>query len=339
MFLGLVLNRYLVLFKMKFKIENVKKSFDYIFFFLIFSIVLEFMYSGYIPIVEFVNGNMSYGDKAFGIKTFHLFIFTLASFYAIFLFHEYLSTKNKFILLKFLILYTYQFLLMSRSSFLMVTISVVLLYLFSVDRVSKKSILKIFTFGLLMLYTFGLLGNIRETANSTFMIIAKPTENFSNSSIPEEFIWSYIYISSPIATLQYNISKSKNISLDKFLVSSIAPDIISKRIKGYDSVSRIYQLESWLTVGSQYSKAYKYLGWSGMYLIFFLMSAFIFFWTILSSKNNKYFLTGYTVLLTMVLFGVFNNMWVYSALSFQLIYPYILNKLSKISYRKKYNAR
>ena len=317
---------------LNFKEYYIKK--DIVFYIILFLIAVEFLYSGYIPLFEFFKGNLKYDDLEFGIKTLHVITMTLSSFYFIHLFYQFLIFKKLIIFIKLLILFSFPLLLLARSSLLMLLLSCVFVYLFSINKIKMKSLITLFLLGVFVLYLFGLMGNIRETANSLFMTIAEPSEKFEQTNIPTEFMWPYIYIASPVAILQYNMSIPVQYELDKLIIGSMVPDIISKRTELYDEIQNMELLVSWLNVGTQYVTAYRYFGLLGMYIIFFSMSLFVFVYTIFL-KGNKYFFAGYTVLILMVLFGIFSNMWVYSALSLQFIYPFLLKKIEKITLRKK----
>lgn len=156
------------------------------------------------------------------------------------------------------------------------------------------------------------------------MKISEPSEQFVSSHIPKEFMWSYIYISSPLATLQENVNHLDDSKLDNLILGSILPDFISKRIT--DDEINIEQITDWLNVGTMYSKAYKSFGWIGMGVVFSIMSIFIFFYLYLLPKHSQYHLTGYVILLTVIVFSIFDNMLTFSGLSLQLIYPFILER-------------
>lgn len=312
---------------------NYKKK-DFVFYFLILSIAIEFFYSGYIPLIKYMQGSISYQIDEFGIPTFHVLIVTLTFFYSVCLIYQFLLFKKSIILLKFIILFSFPILLLYRSIILMTVVAIMLLILFLVKKIRLKLIGKIFLFSIAILYIFGVLGNIRETSsNAPLMKIIQPSKSFIELDIPNEFMWGYVYIGSPVAILQYNMNKPTNYELDNFIITSMIPDVISKRFENYRNIPKMDLIVSWLNVGTQYASAAKYFGLFGMYIIFFLMSIFIFMYSILL-KKNKYFLIGLIVLDLMVVFGVFSNMWVFSVVSLQFIYPFMLSIIDKLKLGK-----
>jgi hypothetical protein len=180
---------------------------------------------------------------------------------------------------------------MLRSSFLFTSVAIGLLYLFSLRKIGKWFFAKITIVLVGLLFFFGLLGEVRETANSAFMHYAKPTKAFTNSFVPDEFMWPYIYISSPIANLQLNVERRSNMKVDDFILYSFTPDLISKKTPGYVK-PKIDQVVPWLTVGTQYSVAFRNFGWFGMSLVFFSISFLIYVYVILGSNNNPFFFIG-----------------------------------------------
>ena len=93
------------------------------------------------------------------------------------------------------------------------------LYLVKNRKVSLKIKGKILIGILLGLFLFGVAGNYRtvlKNDTSYFMKMMEATPAFSESIIPKEYSWGYIYISSPLATLQYTLSQIENKNSDDF---------------------------------------------------------------------------------------------------------------------------
>ncbi len=318
-----------ILYDKGFKVERfntkiVVKRNDFLYAFIVISIIVEFIYTKGIPILMLSDAGIEYNYKDFGIKTFHVFIFTLISFYTLFLFQRLLQTKKIVVFIKFLSLYIYPILIMNRGSLVIISIGMILIYIILKRKIRLQKLLFLLLFLVSLLYVFGLLGNIRQNDKNYMMRISEPTDEFTNSNIPSEFMWSYIYVSSPVATLQLNMEKRADLDLPSFITGSILPDFISKHLR--DGPIEIKKIKNWLTVGTVYSKAYHSLGWVGVWCMFFLMSIFTLVYTYLLPKNSPYSLIGYSVLLTIIIFSVFSNMWVFSGLSLQLIYPFILGR-------------
>src|SRR5437588_3685889 len=158
---------------------------------------------------------------------------------------------------------------------------------------------------------------------------AKP--DFVNSSIPKEYFWSYLYISSPLANLQVNINDQKpDYSVSKvfqYINGELNFDFISKRIFSIFSVGKPDNtlIAPFLTVGTVYSTSYTYLGWWGMSVTFLFLMSVTFCYLLIMKPGNPYFSTGVAILNTFLLFCIFDNMFFFSGLSFQLVYPILFS--------------
>ena len=304
---------------------------DYIYIFIVISIIIEFIHNKGIPIVQISNASIEYDYQSFGIKSFHVLIFTLASFYTLFLFEQLFYNKSIAGYLKLISLYLYPILILSRGAFLMTSTGMIFIYLMSKEKISIIRTIVIMMLTLGLLYLFGVLGGIRQNDESYMMKLSMPTASFIESNIPKKFMWSYMYASSPVANLQLNVNSASELQLDKFVLSSIIPDFISKRLT--DKKVEIKKVANWLIVGTVYSRSFVSMGWIGMWITFFLMCLSIFTYLIFLRRRNKYYVSGYTVLLIIVVYSIFANMWVFSGLSLQLVYPFILDKYDKMVFK------
>jgi hypothetical protein len=135
-------------------------------------------------------------------------------------------------------------------------------------------------------------------------------------------------VSSPLANLQNTINESPPAREEwmPFINYELLPDFISKRTGNLLMVDKRYpvRVEGWLTASTFYSGSYVYLGWSGivvMYL-FFLITTFLYPFIL---KKDKYYVTGLAILNTLVLYNTFDNMYAFTGLCFQLIYPVLFS--------------
>ena len=133
-----------------------------------------------------------------------------------------------------------------------------------------------------------------------------------------------------MATLQYTLSQIENKNsddFDEFILGSILPDFISKRlasILNVNETSSKYQLNESLNVGTFYEGAARYLGWFGLILLYVYMFFFIVIYLLLIRKS-PFFLLGLSILSVMICFNSFTNMFTFSGLCFQLVYPILFS--------------
>ncbi len=299
---------------------------------------LEFVYNRGIPILMLLSGK-KYDYTLFGIPTFHVFLVTFGSFVSIYMFHQLCSEFTKRRLALFLFSLVPPILIINRGMLLMILTSCLFVYLLSLKRASARNLIVIAILVLVVFFLFGIMGNFRQndgknTSSEIILETAKATESFKQSIVPKPYIWPYIYISSPLANLENNIEKAENLESHwiEFVNFEILPDFISKRTAKIFSLTRKSPklIAPWLTVATIYTNPYLYLGWIGLVLIYgyFLITSLIYF--LVLRKSSKYYVTGLAILNTVVLFNTFDNMYYFSGLSLQLIYPVVFSMMGSL---------
>ena len=300
--------------------------------------VVEFIYNRGIPIFFIFKGT-DYLYTDFGIPTFHVFLHTFVSFYSIYLFHQYISSKNRKILLYTFYTLIPHILIVNRGSLLMVLVSMLFVFLLSMKRLKLKYLFSILLLVLIILYFFGYLGNIRSAqGDDTFLPTAScASEQFLQSKIPNEYFWGYAYIASPLANFQHNVNTKvpspdfPNYSC--FIKNEFIFDFISKRLPGSCEVIP-NKVVSHFNVATEFTTPYCSIGWAGPIILFLFGSFVTFFYLILLPVNSKYYISALAILLTIFVFNTFTNMWTFTGLSFQLVYP-VLGNIIKIKKKKK----
>lgn len=307
--------------------------------FIILGFLAEFAHAGAIPFFAIISGS-GFDYAAFGIPTFHVILITFTGFFTIQLFNIYMSTNEKKYLWLCLSLFIFPILIFSRGTFLLNLSSITFVYLFSTNRNKLKIYLSFSVIVMIILLLFGVLGNIRtenqksgtiDDVNELILLMGDAKPSFEYSSIPREYFWAYLYISSPLANLQLNIDTNQEYkySVKNFLLyvnTQLNFDFISKRINstlGWEPLEINMIAEYWV-VATAFSYSYSYLGWLGIVLTFCFIMTVSFVYLILLRPSNPYFATGLAILNTMLLFCIFDNMFTFSGLSFQLIYPLLL---------------
>jgi len=302
----------------------------------------EFAYNGGIPLTLIMTG-AEYDYTQYGIPSVHVFVVTFTSFYSIYLFHVYLSTRNKTVLLYYFFTLVLPILIFNRGMLMINLISSIFVYLQFVRRISFGKIALLSVFFIAVLYVFGVLGNIRisksqetEYSSEYMLNMVSADEEFVNGTIPTEYIWSYLYISSPIGNLQHNITQMNEREVTahgvmEFVNSELLFDFISKRLAeplGLERVSPKLFIES-LMVASVYTNSYIYLGWTGLIAMALFILTFPIFYLSLIRKHNVFYVTATSILGSLYMFLIFDNMFAFSGLSFQLIYPLLLGRFLK----------
>ncbi len=255
-----------------------------------------------------------------GIKTFHVIVFTYNFYITLCAFNDYMFTNNKKYLFYSILGIIPYFLLYLRGSILMLSFCMFLIWLFY--KYKLKTIIKIGCLGIIFLYIFGIVGNIRHYYkwNDTQMI-KQIAQVKTKENILDPFIWSYVYITSPLGNLQYNLNNSiPTYDIKSFVCSNLLPDAISKRIK-YKKFD-FYLMVNNLMVSTVYKNSLLSYGKIGMFIVYIIyMLSEIFY--LLFLKNTKYLNIGIVLVNLLNIFSIYDNMFIFSGLSFCLFYPLI----------------
>ncbi len=298
----------------------------------------ETLYSGTLPIYAVLQGNFNYAEDTFGLPVIHTFLVSFNTFYAIYLFHQYISTRQRRLLWLFILVLLPFILLVYRSSILNVLLGALIVFLFNKSVIPFRLILKTVAGVLLVFFLFGFLGNLRS-ANGDATYIPRSsgaTEAFLESPIPKEFYWSYLYVASPVANLQNNINlvKSpegnyKDLVLNEFLPAFVTKFIVQQEEK------RFHQINPFLNVGTIYVYSFSYLRWIGISMMFFYFLLLFNGYYLLVRKSDTYKVTGLAILYNMIIFANFHNTIAYSASSLQLIYPVLFSIITFLVRQQK----
>lgn len=300
------------------KSSIINKNYTFICIFICISFVLEFFIEGKIPLMETIKKTgYTYMDFK-GIKSFHVLICTYNFYNTICVFNNYMFTKNKRYLIYTLFGLIPYILLYQRGPFIMLCFCLFLVWLIYTYKV--KTIIKIGILGIIFLYIFGITGNIRHYYkwNDTRMI-KQIAQIETKENILDPFIWGYVYITSPLGNLEYNLKRSDPLyNIKSYICDTLLFDAISKRINYEKNKSKL-MIEN-LTVSTAYTNSFLYYGKFGMYLAFCIyMFSCMLYLKIL--KGKKYWIVGVVIISIINIFSIFDNMYIFSGLSFSLIYP------------------
>lgn len=314
--------------------------------------IVEFIYVGCIPLVEILILKSDFNYLTYrGIPTVHVLLVTFNSFIAIYAFNRYLIDKKRETLFLFLLNLIPSVLIFNRGMLTMILLSCVSTYVLTVMNgfIDKKNLMILSLLGLIFLYCFGISGNIRsnrehyignDVTNSQYiMMVGDASSNFRESIVPKPFFWGYIYITSPLANLEntiQNIDVKLNINgenVNNLLFNSLLPDFISN---DFDiELKEPSLITHALTVCTMYVQPYLSLGWFGMIIMFFYWLFIIIVYRLIVPSNSSFYIVGLSILNTITMFNLFDNMIVFTGLSFQLVYPVLFMLLLEKGYGQK----
>lgn len=289
-----------------------------------------------------VHGTSNHNE--YGISLLMPLVLTLCTLFAAYFFQLFLSFKDKKYLLMYFTLYIPPLLLFSRGTLTIIfMVTIFILLMFFGRKIKIKHLLATGTLILLAMYLFGSSGDTRISGGETTILgMGGATDNFLQSSVPDEYFWSYIYISSPLANFQLNVDSqdylNNNIPFHTFILAEIVPGFISKYIlEIYDMTeAQPALIAPPFTVGTMYSKAFSYSNWLGPTIIFSYFIILIFSFMKVVSKKNPFFVSGIAILCAMSFLNTFSNMLMHSSIILPMFYIILFGFLIRIPFIRNF---
>jgi len=308
--------------------------------------IVEFIHAGGIPLFLIVLGK-PFNYRTFGVPTLHVFLVTFSSFYAAYLFHAYLISRKKIVLFFCLLNLLVALLIMNRGMLLTNLSTLFFIYIFTKESIKNiltlKRVSMLLITIIILFFLFGAIGTMRVSREikrlydrSLVYEVGNATPSFQKSIIPSEFFWSYIYITSPLANLQYNISNTQpELTGENFLLlinNEVLPDALSKRLTATFNLLEKpnYQIAENLNASTVFSGSFTYWGWPGMLFMLSLILVIPFLFRFPGLAESPLLITTLAMVNTLYLFLIFDNMISFIGFSFQLIYPVLGSLLNKI---------
>ncbi|MGL5056988.1 MAG: O-antigen polymerase [Fusobacteriaceae bacterium] len=312
-----------------------KEKFKIRIFLITIGFLTEFFYMQTIPLIKILIKKDNSYIKIEGIPTFHTFLMTYTSYIAIRIFYNYLNTSNKNELKLFGYINFLMILMGSRFLMLGIFIPCLLLY-FDSKKKSFKNIILLFFITIFSLGLFGIFGNIRHSQKindyTYIKAVGSSNKKFAKSLVPDMYFWSYLYITSPLANLEKNIQENKiNKKINTFY-HSIIPDFLQERFLREEKTKKL-QINSALNVSTSYLIPYLSFGFLGMSYFFIILNIYFILILFFSKNENRKILSS--IIVTITLLNVFSNMFTFSALSFQMVYPILNQIIKKIKINEK----
>ena len=338
-----------------------------IFVFTILLWVLQFAFFHEIPLISVILGK-GVDYQEFGIPSLKVFIYSFSLFISTFYFHLYLDYKNKKHLIFSLLILFQPLLALSRGPFIVGLVQVFFVYCIYKDlfntlisyfiKINIRKVFKVFTLAFslsFIIFGFGYLGNLRNLSTdsarnntssfdadiSSTQILMRPTTKFTQTGIPNEFLWTYVYITSPLSNFEFVLQRYQpKYDFSAFLLNEVLFDFISKRINhtfGADNRDSFLFVD-YLTVSTVFAGSYQSMGYVGILMMCILLLTLPgIYLRFMLSINSTFYLTSLSIISALYLFMFFENLIVFSGLSLQLIYPFLFKLVLKKKTVKSHN--
>lgn len=332
--------------------KKYKKKFDYIDYYdtkkkfelfplliIVFLSIFEFIYAKDIPLFSVTVNNLNSYQDFETIPFLHVFISMLASYYSVKYFYKGISNKkNRCKNLFSFILINIIMLLYNMRSFFMISvfmsINLLVARIRRFNKIKFKHIVVVIFIVPILLFLFGGYGNMRQGYDWEDSSYIQSLGLYYNwpSSLPKQYMWSYSYITSPLANFNYNVSNGKR-EISPSYIYNFLPTSISKRMPGYNDKKECILIRSYFNVSTGFCGAYSNGGFIGL-IIFWIV--IMFFPLLLFRGNNHIKMNDYIICLTLycgcVSFMFFSNMFTYGGTAPSLWFS-IFIFLNKIKFR------
>lgn len=317
-----------------FKLSNNPHKKRYMIVILIILYILTFIFNKNIPLLLVLTGTPYYAVNTIGLPHLNLIISSVSICYFIYLIYIYSCFKERRTLFEIICIILYFTLMVQRQNLFICIIVFANIFLLSkkIDVNFKRHFIRnIILFLILTIlgsYIFGVIGNARYGSkwkwNDSSMIstLGKMNDKYPKV-LPKETFWAYIYITSPLSNLNYNIINYKsNNQLYPYLMEFL-PEYISNKFNFLRK--DVYLPVSSLNASTSYVRSYFYggvLGMYGMYIIQMMCSFIVIF----IAKRNKsvYFIPICMIVAYFLLFSFFENMFYYSISSMCIVIAYLM---------------
>jgi hypothetical protein len=288
----------------------------------------EIIVNGGIPLVLGATDlNFNYQD--FGIPEVHVAFVGFCYFYAVYWFDLYLLECRR-VFLAFSISATSTSLLMfSRGAFIITLLALVFVYI-QRRGVSRRLLQSFAVIVVATTWGFGLLGDVRThgaSGESIILSIGRASDRFVNSNVPTEIFWPYLYVSSPLANLQLNMTD--RVAADSpatYFALEFLPDFISKRIVSNDTTLSVTPLliTDQLAVSTMYGRSFFLMGWLGL-LLSFCYFIVVSIGCLRILKGSKYLVSTSAILSSLAFLNIFDNMYIFAGGILQVLVALVLH--------------
>jgi oligosaccharide repeat unit polymerase len=275
----------------------------------------EIIAKGGIPILLLVTG-ADFSYQEFGIPTVHVVFVGFCDFYAVYWFDLYLCGRGRTYLALSLIASSTSLLIVSRGGFIITLVALVVVY---VQRrgFNRKLFISFVASAGAVLWGFAFVGDLRThgaTGESIILTLGDASDRFLESNVPTTLFWPYLYISAPLANLQLNVSsRQENDAPTLYFSMEWLPDFVSKRLVTEETYTETLPLrvKNELSVSTMYGRGFVLLGWIGV-LLSYVYFAIVSFAVLRILRSSKYFIAASSILSSLALLSIFDNMYVFA---------------------------
>jgi len=297
--------------------------------------------NGGVPFVQVLRGQ-PYDVYGFGIPGLHVLMLAFSGYYGVRLFREFLANPSP----RAFVAYLWVFLLLgsvaNRSALSFLLFATLILYLRN-RKLPPWRIAMLIGVTTVFLLVFGQFGNARLSnqirdatgrsgASDAVVSISGASPEFRETGLSPAWLWSYIYMSSPIANLNQAFAYEDdgfcglNCDASGLVVHEMIPDVAGARLGRAFGLAEfdksVFLIAPDITASTTFGSAVGYAGQLGAYamLAFLAMLSLL---TLRRFDGTDVREEAIALLATLLFFSFFENMVAYSPLSLQLVWVWL----------------
>lgn len=293
---------------------------------IVFGYMIQFVYVGQVPLVNnlVLHTGYKYGDFP-GIPVFGVILVTLSIFHAAMLAYGWSRSSGRrwrSYAAQFLIVELMFILLLNRGAFMLCVFMAALIFL-SNAKVTGRRLAGATVVALTVMFVFGCIGNLRfglpYSDNSYMLKISRVSDSYP-TFIPDQFLWSYMYLVSPLG----NLNGLVNTTLPTYDVGStlvnLIPDFIVKRaFPSFDPSTS--PAVNYFNASTGFASAWKFNGYAALWGTYAALVGVVL--ATIKIVKESWKTPVLAVSCGVVSFMFFTNALSYSGVSFALAFPVI----------------
>lgn len=287
----------------------------------------EFLVVGNFPLLSLFGIGRPVNYVDFGIGGLHGLLNACFLFFGGYAFLKYKKTGSKKYLYILFLIMLWPTLLVSRQLLLSLLIQLVFLYLIT-TRMQFSQYLKLFITMLLIIFIFGFIGDIRSDREH-LLKLAQPVYEYPDF-LPSGFVWVYIYITSPLNNINFNILGYSPSFLPVNTFSTLLPsflrDVYYSMFSNTGGVTYLYNEA--FNVSSFLEPLLKDFGNIGIIFPIILISTFSIF-VFHKAKKNIVYVLMLSVVLHSITLSVFINFFTHIVFCFQMLLIFLVFKVKR----------
>lgn len=289
--------------------ERLKKVINIQFVIWFLGTIFEIYKSGGLPLIWAILGDSRiYTD--FGIPSFHGLMNGIYFSLMACLYFCYKVTNEKRYLFCTLAMLAWPVLMLGRGIMLTALVQLGIIYGFFI-RLKIKTLLYLMLSSLLIIIGFGVIGNTRGNENPFAYLVVKGYESVFES-LPNGFLWMYIYITSPLSNLAFNFEIVNPVWNFYYSKVNLFPSFL--RPENLDRADNFNFIDPTLNVSTIFASSHSDYGVYGDLVLMIILAAWAAFWF----KKLRYsiiYILPYSLVGAVLFFSIFYNLF--------LLYPYL----------------